>query len=492
MAQVTTTIDSPSGRLEGYRDGAIHIFKGIPFGRAARFRPAERIAPWSGVREAHKTGTIAPQNPNALDAFIGDTPAAQSEECLNLNVFSPGVEGHKRPVMVWIHGGAFVTGSGCFKIYDGRHLAAQDVVVVTINYRLGALGFLRHTGATGSEGIADQILALQWVRDNIAAFGGDPGNVTIFGESAGAMSVACLLAAPSARGLFHKAILQSGAGHIARDPEHAERTAASFRRHLGGDPATAPVEAMLKAQAAVIDEVDNHRDPNRLGSMPFQPCTDGGIVAQRPVDAVRAGAAAGVPVLCGTTTEEWKLWTALDPKFHTMDEGKLERWAERMFGGHAPALLQAEKFGSPYERYVAMQTDRAFREPALRLMAAQTAHAPVFDYVFDWRSPLFDGAFGACHALELAYVFGTQKTPKADAFFGAGPEADALAAAMTAAWAQFAKTGTPQVPGAELWARWSPEHPAAMVFGGDSRAAHPARFDLEPAWRCLPDALVGP
>jgi para-nitrobenzyl esterase len=492
MAQVTTTLETASGKLEGHRDGGVQIFKGIPFGRAARFRPATRLAPWAGVREAHKTGMIAPQNPNALDAFIGDTPAAQSEDCLNLNVFSPGLDGPAKAVMVWIHGGAFVTGSGCFKIYDGRHLAALGVVVVTINYRLGALGFLRHADATGSEGVSDQILALEWVRDNIAAFGGDPDNVTIFGESAGAMSVACLLAAPSARGLFHKAILQSGAGHIARSPDHAERTAASFRRHLGSDPQTAPIDAILKAQAAVIDEVDNHRDPNRLGSMPFQPCVDGGIVAQRPIDAVRAGAAAGIPVLCGTTTEEWKLWTALDAKFHTMDAGKLERWAERMFGSHAPALLQAEKYGSPYERYVAMQTDRAFREPALRLMAAQTAHAPVFDYVFDWRSPLFNGAFGACHALELAYVFGTHRTPKADAFFGAGPEADALAAAMAKAWASFAQSGRPHVPGAEDWSRWSPEHPVAMVLGGDSRAAHPARFDLEPAWHALPEGMVGP
>lgn len=492
MAQVISSLDTPSGKLEGHCADGVHIFKGIPFGRAARFRPAERIAPWAGVRDAHHTGTIAPQNPNALDAFIGDTPAAQSENCLNLNVYTPSLDGPKRPVMVWIHGGAFVTGSGCFKLYDGRHLAALGVVAVTINYRLGALGFLRHAGATGSEGISDQILALEWVRDNVAAFGGDPGNVTIFGESAGAMSVAALLAAPSARGLYHKAILQSGAGHIARDPEHAERTAASFRRHLGGDPAAATADAILTAQAAVIDEVDNRQDPNRLGSMPFQPCADGFVVPKRPIDAIRAGAAAGIPVLCGTTTEEWKLWTALDSKFHTMDEGKLERWAARLFGEHAPALLQAEKYGSPYERYVAMQTDRAFREPALRLMAAQSRFAPVFDYVFDWRSPAFNGAFGACHALDLAYVFGTHRTPKADVFFGSGPEADALAAAMTAAWASFAASGRPNVPGAEEWARWSPETPNAMVLGGDSRAAHPARFDLEPAWHALPDAMVGP
>jgi para-nitrobenzyl esterase len=207
---------------------------------------------------------------------------------------------------------------------------------------------------------------------------------------------------------------------------------------------------------------------------------------------VRAGAAAGIPILCGTTTEEWKMWTALDAKFHSMDLGKLERWAGRMFGQYAPALLEAEHKGTPYERYVAMQTDRAFREPAIRLMTAQGQHAPVYDYAFDWRSPLFGGAFGACHALELAYVFGTHKTPKADTFFGSGPEADALAAAMMAAWAGFARSGTPRAPEGVAWPQWSPSQPVAMVFGGDSRPAHPARFDLEPAWHALPDASVGP
>jgi para-nitrobenzyl esterase len=492
MAQMTITLDAPCGKVAGHRTALSHMFYGIPFGRAARLRPAERIAPWAGVREAHETGAIAPQNASSLDALTGSLPAEQSEDCLHLNIFTPGLDGPGRPVMVWIHGGAFTIGSGSFPIYDGRYLAALGAVVVTINYRLGALGFLRSHGASGSLGVSDQIMAFEWVRDNISAFGGDPGNVTIFGESAGAMSVACLLAAPSAKGLFHKAILQSGAGHIARAPDHAERTAASFLRHLDGDPHAAPADAILKAQAAVIDEVDNQHDPHHLGAMPFQPCADGTIVAQRPIDALRAGMARGVPILCGTTTEEWKLWTALDPKFHTMDEGKLERWATRQFGDHAPSLLQSEKFGTPYERYVAMQTDRAFREPALRLMAAQSAHTPVFDYVFDWRSPMFGGAFGACHALELAYVFGTHKTPKADAFFGAGPEADALAAAMTAAWAAFAKTGRPHAPGAEDWSAWTPSSPVAMVLGADSRPAHPARFDLEPAWHALPDTLVGP
>jgi para-nitrobenzyl esterase len=447
---------------------------------------------------------VAPQNPTALEGLIGSGgKTVQSEDCLSLNIWTPACDGAKRPVMVWIHGGAFVTGAGSIGLYSGKALvAAGDVVVVTINYRLGSLGFLRLADmtngrivSTGTEGLQDQIAALGWVRDNIAAFGGDPGNVTIFGESAGGMSVACLLASPAARGLFHKAICESGGAHIARPREHANRVAEAFLKHLGGaasDLERAPVEVLLKAQADVVVEVDTQHDPHKLGAMAFQPVIDGKVLPVRPIDAVRAGSAAGVPVIAGSTTEEWKLWTALDTKFHDMDEGKLERWASRQFGEAASALLAADRDGSPYERYVSMQTDRAFREPTLRLLAAQSAEAPVYEYVFDWRSPAVGGAFGACHALELGFVFGTYGLPGADNFFGKGPEADAISRAMIEAWTSFARTGIPKAKGIEAWPQWSKASPAAMVFGADSRAAHVCRFELPQAWASLPDELVGP
>jgi para-nitrobenzyl esterase len=428
----------------------------------------------------------------------------QSEDCLFLNVWTPSCDGAKRPVMVWIHGGAFSTGAGSIGLYSGKNLASTgDVVVVTINYRLSSLGFLRLadlTGgripSTGGEGVADQITALTWVRDNIAAFGGDPSNVTIFGESAGGMSVACLLAAPAARGLFHKAICQSGGAHIARPREHANRVAEVFLRHLGrsanDDLESVPVAALLKAQADLVAEVDGKQDPHKLGAMALQPAVDGDVLAMWPIEAVRAASAAGVPVMAGTTTEEWKLWTALDQKFHAMDEDKLARWAERMFGEHAAALLAADNEGTPYERYVSMQTDRAFREPTLRLLGAQSAQAPVYEYVFDWRSPAAGGVFGACHAIELGFVFGTHSLPGADNFFGKGPEADAINRAMMQAWTSFARTGVPAADGVEAWPCWSKASPAAMVFGADSRAAHVTKFELPKAWSALPDRLVGP
>jgi para-nitrobenzyl esterase len=253
-----------------------------------------------------------------------------------------------------------------------------------------------------------------------------------------------------------------------------------------------PVEALLKAQAELIAEVDTKQDPHQIGALAFQPAIDGAVLSERPIDAVRRGAAKGVALIAGTTTEEWKLWTALDTRFHTMDEAKLERWAARMFGEDAPRLLAADRDGTPYERYVSMQTDRAFREPTLRLLAAQTAHAPVYEYMFDWRSPAMGGAFGACHALELGFVFGSFSLPGADKFFGTGTEADAINRAMMQAWTSFARMGVPRADGVEAWPQWSKGAPAAMVYGADSRAAHVTKFELPQAWAALPDRLVGP
>jgi para-nitrobenzyl esterase len=501
-----TVNNAPCGALEGVQRDGVATFRGVPFALAARWDRPERIAAWSGLRKCANAGPVAPQNPSTIASILGGTNPPQSEDCLTLNIDAPSGLNGKRPVMVWVHGGAFVHGSGSSPIYNGRHLAETgDVIVVTINYRLGAFGFLRLNDRTngaiasgGREGIADQIAALTWVRDNIAAFGGDPDNVTIFGESAGAMSVACLLASPRAKGLFHKAILQSGSAHLTREPEHADRVAHVFLKHLdiaaseASKLHNAPVDALLKAQAALIAEIDNQLDPHNLGTMPFQPAVDGSLLLQKPIDAIRGGAARGIPIIAGTTTEEWKLWTAMDPKIQAMDEERLTRWTERMFGDEAFKVLAAEPHGTPYERYVAMQTARVFREPTLRLLAAQAATgAPVFEYAFDWRSPIFNGAFGACHAMELGFVFGTHGLKGADQFFGAGPEASALANAMMQCWTSFAHAAIPSAPGLDAWPQWTKSRPAAMVFGADSRPGHVAALELDRTWGALPDAMVG-
>lgn len=498
-----SAIDAPCGRLEGTALGAVTAFKGIPFGRTLRWQPAERLAPWSGIRGAQESGAIAPQNPNALDEFIGRTKTHQSEDCLNLNIYAPNAGRNLRPVMVWIHGGAFVTGSGCFKLYDGQRLASRGVVVVTINYRLGALGFLRLADITGgaipamgTEGLGDQILALTWVRDNIEAFGGDPRNVTIFGESAGAMSVAGLLASPAARGLFHKAILQSGAGHHTRGQDYAERVARAFMQHLGASSAheleRAPTEAILKAQASVIAEIDNDGDPHKLGTMPFRPIAGTSLLPADPIAALRDGAARSIPLMVGTTAEEWKLWTALDAKAHAMDAAKLERFAHGKFADHAPALIETVKGRTPYEGLVELQTHRVFREPANRFLTAQARHAPVFDFLFEWRSPMLNGAFGACHGIDLGFTFGTHTLPKADQFFGDGHDANVLANTAMDFWASFARSGTPQSEGQPAWSPWAPAAPTTMILGSPGATARVAHKDSQAAWNAVPDTRVGP
>lgn len=498
---VPVVVDAPCGKLEGARRGTICAFKGIPFATARRWQDPEPVAAWSGVRPARQFANMAPQNPTALQGLIGTGGGTQGEDCLNLNVWTPGCDGNRRPVMVWIHGGAFTTGAGSLGLYHGQHLSESgDVVVVTINYRLGSFGFLRladlsggKIGARGAEGIADQIAALRWVKDNIASFGGDPGNVTIFGESAGGMSVVTLMASPQAQGLFHKAICQSGGGHFTHTREHASRIAEVFIRHSGlgvNDLLQAPVDVLLKAQLDLVNEVDNQHDPHKLGTMPFQPTADGQVFSQVPIDAIRAGSARGIPVIAGTTQEEWKLWTALDPKIQAMDEARLQRWAERMFGEDGNRLIAACAATTPYERYVEMQTLRAFREPTSRLLDAQTRFAAGFEYRFDWRSPAVGGAFGSCHAIELGFVFGSYSLKGPDNFFGKGEIPDAINRAMMQAWTSFAWTGVPSIDGVS-WPSHQGDGGQQVVFGGGN-----AGFSIEPAsrndaWLALPDARIG-
>ncbi len=307
-------------------------------------------------------------------------------------------------MLVWIHGGAFTIGAGHQAIYDGHKFASRDCVLVTINYRLGAFGFLTLDDITGAEGLADQVAALQWVKANIEAFGGDPDNVTIFGESAGGMSVAALLATPSAKGLFHKAIAQSGAAHIGREPERSERVTHAFLEILGADKAhlrDVPWGAILKAQTTMLTQA--RLGKRRLGGLPFQPACGNSVLPVRPIDAIRDGAGVDIPLLTGTTKEEWKLFTAADPRSRVMSAATFAGHARRCDG----ALVDVYNDGSPYQRLNAMMTDKAFVVPATRLLEAM--RAPSFAYRFDWRSPFLgvaDVRRLPC-ALELGFVFGT-------------------------------------------------------------------------------------
>jgi para-nitrobenzyl esterase len=500
MDQLTvSTVEIAQGRLQGFTKDGVLRFNGIPYARppvgALRWRPAEAPEPWTGIRDAARFGSIAPQVRSAAEALLGGTRGEQSEDCLYLNIWAPSTNG-KRPVMVWIHGGAFVTGAGSLGTYNGKYLAARgDVVVVTINYRLGALGFLNLSDATdgklpgtGTEGLTDQVMALRWVKENIASFGGDPGNVTIFGESAGGMSIGALQGMPQAKGLFHKAIAQSGGGHIGRRRESSAKVAQLVFQKLGTHDPTelmaSPHVAILNAQAEIIEEA-------RAGGMPFAPTIDEALLPVRPIENIRKGSSAGVPVLTGTTIEEWKLFTTARPKMRLMGADKLRHYTTNLVGeDHAAALLAAYE-GSPFDRWNAIMTDHTFAVPASLLLEAQGAHAPVYAYRFDWRSPLLGGVLGSCHALELGFVFGTYNEKRAGLFFGSGPKADALSEAMMQSWIAFARTGDPSAQ--VSWPRYDSVNRSTMMFSeNDPRVTNAPDDVRRAAWDTIPEDRIGP
>lgn len=484
-----TRVETTAGQVEGASEDGLHVFRGIPYAAPPvgplRFRPPRPPEPWSGVRDATAFGPSAPQNPMLLP-LPGMDVGRTDEDCLYLNVWTPAADGGRRPVLFWIHGGGFVIGSGSQIVYDGAALAKRgDVVVVTVNYRLGPLGFLYLKdlcpdleGAAGNEGIRDQIAALEWVRDNIAAFGGDPGNVTVFGESAGGMSVGTLLGAPAARGLFRRAIPQSGATHNFHTRESATRAAETFLEILGLSPADAadrlrelPASQILDTQQQTLFKLGTS-----LGLLPFQPLVDGDSLPAPPLETVRAGGVAGVDVLVGTTRDEWKLFGMLEPGIQTLDRaGLVEKLGQRIPGVDGEALVATYERAregrlpvDPVSLFFAIETDRIFRVPAIRLAEAQSAHAEgVYMYRVDWESPAFEGKLGACHAIELPFVFGTHTKPGAEMFVGSGEEADDLSDRMMEAWLAFARDGEPDNPSLPDWEPYDTDTRPTMIFGRD-------------------------
>lgn len=501
-----TTAETTLGKLRGLVEAGppdLHVFRGIPFAAAPvgalRFRPPQPAQPWSGVRDATAFGPSAPQLPVPFDLIPGLGVGETDEDCLTLNVYTPGCDGGARPVLVWIHGGAFTIGSGSQMMYDPRPLARRgNAVVVTVNYRLGALGFLAlsdHEPETSANaGLLDQVAALRFVRENAAAFGGDPARVTVFGESAGGMSVGCLLGMPAARGLFERAIPMSGAASSCNDAETALRVRADLCRELGvadGDVAAlraAPVEGILAAQqrceAAYVGAAV------RMG---FRPNLDAALAgaaatfALPPLGAIRAGLSADVAVLVGATRDEWRLFGFMDPGAAQLDLAALEARIEARVPGHGARLVaayrEARPGASPADLFFAIESDRLFRIPAIRLAEARAgAPAPTFSYLFTWESPLLGGRLGACHGVDVPFVFGLIGTPGAEKFAGSGPEAHALAERATQAWLAMARAGSPAHAGLPPWPAFDGKRRSTMLFGRETRLAEDPLGAERAAW----------
>src|SRR3954471_8315855 len=474
MATVETTTGAVQGRV---KDGILD-FRGIPYAAPPvgdlRFRPPQPVQPWSRALDATRFGPMAPQNQGAMETMFGAPPRPMDEDCLTLNVWTPACDEGKRPVMVWIHGGAFLYGTGATPWYDGRSFARDDVVLVTINYRLGALGFL-HVDGQGNNGILDQVAALEWVRDNIAAFGGDPGNVTAFGESAGAMSVGTLLGLPAAKGLFVKAIPESGAAHSARPVEEAEELAHNFLAELGIDPGPTAVDRLRELPAAALLEAQGkvvEREMSAGGrGLPFSPVVDGVVLPEAPIEAIGKGQAAGVNVLVGTTRDEWRLFSMMDPAIANLDDDGAARRLAGMVRdkSRAPEVVTYYRSTRPdatvSDIWSEIGTEVIFRIPAIRLAEKQSALGnDVYMYRFDYATPVFGGVLGACHALEIPFVF---ESLDAGAEMFVGPlntDLRTLARRMHESWVAFARTGQPAADGLPDWPRYTADRRSTMLF----------------------------
>lgn len=512
-------VDTKYGKVEGHENGAIEEFLGLAFAKPPvgdlRFKAPQAPDAWKDVYQADKFGGAAPQM--SIPIFnVGEI----AEDCLYLNVWTPAVDGKKRAVMFWIHGGGFFIGSAAQAEYSGAALAEKgDVVVVGINYRLGALGFAHLQDALGDAhqsdtnlGMRDQVAALQWVRDNIDQFGGDPDNVTIFGESAGGMSVATLMAIPSAEGLFHKAIPQSGAGHNAVSKAGATKVAEKLLSSLNitqdnaADLQTIPYEAILKAQMK-CSSVEMNCGPWNLPSigMAFVPVVDGDFLPDHPYNMIKNGLSKNVSLLIGTTAEEWKLFGMLAnlmpkdagkagsgglmggdmPDWLNVTEDNIVSALDSQIPGQGKAAAEAYKneLGEktePSDIFGAMQTDKVFTQPALRFAAAQLAHNDeIYMYRFDFKSPIFAGA---CHAIDIPFVFDTIDSQFGMMFTGGGDGPKALATLVQGAWLAFAKTGNPSHAGLPEWALYDQGKRSTMVFDNNCSVVENPRAETNLFW----------
>ncbi|NOT44299.1 MAG: carboxylesterase/lipase family protein [Acidobacteria bacterium] len=493
-------VETAGGRVRGVSRGGVQVFKGIPYGApptgARRFLPPVKAEPWTGIRDASAFGPRAPQLvrpmiPELGDSLTGSGPTG--EDCLHLNVWTPAAGSGRRPVMVWLHGGGYQTGAGTASMYEGTALAGtRDVVLVTVNHRLNAFGYLYVAGLGDSRfaessnvGMLDIVLALEWVRDNIAAFGGDPGNVTVFGESGGAAKTYMVMAMPRAKGLFHRAIAQSTLVDMAvrgMPADDAVRNTEGLLTRLGltrnqlDRLQSLPVETILAAQDRVPATAD---DDGALIATRFYPVVDGRTLPAHPFDPVAPAVSADVPLLVGATETEVTPYMTAD-LLEPIDQAGLRRrvretlrvddpTAERviaLYRSHRPAA-------SNTDLAIIIATDNSVMRHSGHMTSERKAalgRAPVYAYYFQWYTPVREGKLRSMHALELPFVF--DHVDEATYMVGTGQDRYALADRMSAAWAAFARTGSPNHPGLPAWKPFTASERATMVFDRECRVVN--------------------
>jgi para-nitrobenzyl esterase len=505
FAATAPLIETRYGKVRGYRNDDVYTFRGIRYGAstagANRFMPPKPPAPWAGVLDASDYGYSAPQTNAALPSSSTRDPALnnifaasngyradpdESEDCLFLNVWSKSLrQGAKRPVLVWLHGGGFSSGSGSALLYDGTNMASRsNVVVVTINHRLNVFGYThlaeiggRDYANSGNAGQLDIILALQWVRDNIDRFGGDPNRVMIFGESGGGAKVSFMLASPPARGLFHRAVIESGPGITMAESASATRAAEQLLselniKHTGlsriHELSTAKV---LAAYFSAMSKMSG----GGIGGGPFSPVLTPDVLPAHPFAPVASPVGADVPVIVGWNRTEATLFQLSDDAAFHLDDKGLDERLQTLFADRAPRIKQAymKAGGSPSDIYFRIASDQLMGANSILLAERKAAQnkAPAYLYRFDWLSPALGGRLRAPHGVEMPFVF--DNTEEAGfVITGGGPGPAKLGARMRSAWAAFAETGNPNTPKLPRWNPYDTSTRNTMVFNDEPKSVN--------------------
>jgi para-nitrobenzyl esterase len=449
--------ETTHGKIRGYSRRGIIKFKGIPYAAPPvgqlRFKPPAPVEPWSEVRDATKYSPVSIQPPSNLENLFAE-PLPQSEsDCLTLNIWTQSLKGEKRPVMFWIHGGGFITGNGAS--LDGARLVLRgDVVVVSINYRLGYLGFFYMPDTpdtTANAGLLDMVAALEWVKENISKFGGDPNNVTIFGESAGGMAVSSLLAMPSAKGLFHRAIPHSGAANkFSYNPVNGIKVYENLIRKLGVEKGDIETLRKTPAEDFIVPQVN--ATELREGGLRVGPVIDKNTLPEHPLEAISKGYAKDIDIFIGSNLDENKLFLMWTPKAFGLTEDGLNKTVKTLMRftkqkeSKSTEIIEnyRELRKNPRDIADAILTDYMFRIPSIRLAEEQSKYQKnIYMYLFSWQSPLDGGKYGAMHALELPFVFGLLGDRDIGIFPGRNAETQKLSEQMMDAWIAFARTGNP-------------------------------------------------
>ena len=505
----TAIATTKQGKVAGYTQDGLYIYKGIPYAKAERFMPPTAPDSWEGIRSSRAFGPTCPQAPrqgwnNDQMAFAYRwDDGFPGEDCLRVNIWTPGIEdGKKRPVMVWLHGGGYAAGSGQeLPGYDGANLARKgDVVVVTLNHRLNVLGFLdlsafgEKYAASGNVGLLDLVAALQWVKENIAHFGGDAGNVTIFGQSGGGGKVSTLLATPSAKGLFHKAIVQSGSMLRTMEARYSRRIGAAVVEELGLKPGkidditNIPYTQLLAAGEKAVARVKAEAEKEGISTFIFgwAPTVDGKVLPAQPFDPQAPEQSRDVPVIIGTTQHEFCMSTYV-PAFRGISKEKAEEQMRAKYGERTNDFLAAfEKAYPGYKPQDLIDTDFIFRPGAVEQanMKANQGGAPVYMYLFRWESPVMDGILRSTHCLEIPFVF--NNVVRHASMTGGGAEAIALGETMSDCWISFARTGKPASANLPEWKAYTAAEGATMNFGANCQLSYHHDKELLEVVRSFP------